>query len=381
MAVTTFYVAADGTGGGVGSLIDPMILGGASFTAMLAAETFAANAVRIGFLPGTHVMAAAITPAGTPTIDNVFECVAVDGLGALLPEPTYAAGAFGEWAAREFDPEYRAQINTSSQIMASKAHARFSGLSFVSTYTGATSLIILGTSALINDCRFGISSIGAGRYVISFAGADAAVSGSIVKFATSATSYGGIVDVGGQGSDINDCLFIGPATSGGAGNRSGIEVSGSGPRSSVSNCVVTRVPGGGIVGTNAAVGTAVLNCTIANVGGSGIDIQATPSLPVPVRHCHITGCGAWGMDIDAAGFDITGVIRMRNNGTGDINTANMGDRGSLGTLVSTAGSDATDFVDATNFDFRLKRSNPVYGLGVGIGDSAGTTGGIRFRGG
>lgn len=385
MARTVYYISVEGTPIGDGSLGDPMILGGSSLNTVLSGATFASDAIVLAFLPGVHTQSGALTPTGTPTLDNTFELIAVDASGVELPTPAHKYGPASDWTSDETNTARRAQINVNAALLASaKPNIRISGLSFAVNWAASNYTFDLGDNSTVSQCRFAVNASltnGTPRGLFALKN-DNTCDGCVFCFAAAATDFAAALYLNGGGTDVTSCYFQGPSNSTGSGTRYAIYSLGAGQRPVIEGCVIYNFAGAGISVAGANLTPSMIRNTIVQIGGAGITCDTIPTFPIAIMRNHITDCGGYGVAITASsvGIDVIGPNRMRNNTSGNIQTANMGDRTPLGTLITDAGSMSSDFVDAQAGDFRLSANNPAVGLGVGAGEAGGTGAGLRGRG-
>lgn len=127
--------------------------------------------------------------------------------------------------------------------------------------------------------------------------------------------------------------------------------------------------------------TMIKNCVIANNGSDGIRLVSTASQTGyrDVSHNIITGNGGYGINAQSAANVVAANNRLRDNTSG-----NFGGMRNYptDTNYTTDSDDASEFVDATNGDYRIKAGSAIHGKGYGVSDeaSSGGGGGRRMRG-
>ena len=236
-------------------------------------------------------------------------------------------------------------------------------LSFENTNVSYTRSSILDSTSSVTDqqgfvgCNFKANCQGANAEVMILSGTYA----HMCVFESVGDHYDRIVD--GRTTHVLDCRFIGPATSG-SGDGDGYTVnSGNG---SFTNSIITRVHGHGYRMTNTNDRTAIpgpVSCTIANVGGDGFNSvtldgssNAAQAMPGP-HNTIIFNAGAYGMNVAETDTRQNGpqVMAMGSN-----STANFNNMDSYEDMIEVIPVTTADFVDASNLDFRIKRSSALY---------------------
>lgn len=107
------------------------------------------------------------------------------------------------------------------------------------------------------------------------------------------------------------------------------------------------------------------------VGGSyGIYNNHASNLKL-VRNCVIVGAANWGVATAAAASMTITNCRLRNNTSGAITATSTGEAIELSN-DTTSGTDADEFVDAANRDYRIKYGSAYWGKGIGAGDGPAT---------
>ncbi len=158
---------------------------------------------------------------------------------------------------------------------------------------------------------------------------------------------------------------------GASGARSGATYSGG--NSIIGGCAIVGVGGNGLhaSSTSTTQTTRISGMTIANVGGHGIRFGTPASHIVSgsIDGCLITGCGSYGIELQTVINMVVTNTRLRDNTSGNINgmrnfPVDMG-------LETTDSDDATEYVNATAGDYRIKYGAQIWGKGYGVSDQGG----------
>jgi hypothetical protein len=222
------------------------------------------------------------------------------------------------------------------------------------TTNGSNSSGPVSAAATIAWCYFDVTSGGTTGYAI--AGTPASIRNTAVKMLGS--SYNSAVN--SVGVHIDNLRIEGnfSATS---GNRRGLGNSVNGTHY-FSRITSFNNPGGNIVvSTGSAARCFMTRCTSFNSGSFGISIPGTQATLSSVTKC---------MVVDSTGAGITSATapvnasdnRLRDNTGG--NTSLAGNSNTWNNLTS-AGTDADEFVDHANGDLRIKNTSSLWGKGYG----------------
>jgi len=176
---------------------------------------------------------------------------------------------------------------------------------------------------------------------------------------------------------IENCKFSGVGGGGTSGNRHGVTFTGSSGNVPITRSTIHGFAGDGI-GTTSATAShfmVINHCTIANNSGSGIKCNGTAAQTGHHRldaNC-ITGNGAYGIDAQSAAYVFATKNRLRDNTTA--NTNGFGNYPTTFDNYTTDSDDATEYVDASTYDFRIKNSAGIWGSGYGVSDQPAAGGG------
>tara|TARA_R110000868_G_scaffold63328_1_gene191300 strand:+ start:28 stop:1185 length:1158 start_codon:yes stop_codon:yes gene_type:complete len=166
----------------------------------------------------------------------------------------------------------------------------------------------------------------------------------------------------------------------------------------VIGCRIKCVPGVGITTTTRAtivactifestIGVAiaasqtlvVINTTIANCTGDGIDVAAAVILPIRIINCHITGNGGYGVDWNAATCAKTTINnRFRDNTSGDQSVTDDWIEGTSVRNVTSNDTDGDDFTNQGADDYSLLVTAPAIVAGIGYRNPIGAHGAGSF---
>lgn len=155
---------------------------------------------------------------------------------------------------------------------------------------------------------------------------------------------------------------------GSSGNRSGFTTTGN--TGVHTRLTIVGVGGDGYVYTSTSTAAVhrLFGVTIANVGGTGFKGANTAGQTgiYALHNAIITGCGGYGIDMQGEANCMITNVRLRDNTSGNINGT---DNWPVDVSVYTADdSDANEYVDAANGDFRIKSTSALWGKGYGVAD-------------
>ena len=182
--------------------------------------------------------------------------------------------------------------------------------------------------------------------------------------------------------NISNCRLEGnPLASSGA--RYGISANTSGMfRPYSRNCIV-NCPGHAILNTrgliDGGIGASeftIVNCaTVAGQAAiSGVNFPSTGTNTqyniIQAQNCFIANCGIGVQGVNVAAKILGSRLRCTTNYSVGANSIIAGN-------YEAAGSDADEFVDATNGDYRIKRTSIYWGKGIGAGDEMTASGTSR----
>lgn len=198
-------------------------------------------------------------------------------------------------------------------------------------------------------------------------------------FITEATNYNSVV--AGGGINVQNCRIQGnPLAT--TGTRRGLEGSVSGIlKPAPSNCIidcptsavvnVSSIAGNGL----AVVGYTIVNC--ATVSEAAINAPNANSGAAPTSHnvvyaknCFVANCGVGINTQNTAARIFENRLRNTTNYTVPVNSIIAGN-------YEAAGTDADEFVDAANGDYRIKSTSIYWGKGIGAGDEPASGGTSR----
>lgn len=164
----------------------------------------------------------------------------------------------------------------------------------------------------------------------------------------------------------------------------------------VEGCRITCIPGSGLLvrSTGVAKNNVIYDCTtgittdntssipvivnntIANCSGDGIDIITGSTGMVTIRGNHITGCGGYGIDFNTSTcIKRLGYNRFRDNASGNINGGGDWEEGtSVQNVTTDTGGDEQDFVDEASGDYSLIATAPAVNKATGYLTNIGANG-------
>ncbi len=359
MAVVTRYfsTAAAGAGDGTTWADRAALFSSGNWSSIITAFDWTSNALVARIGPGTYtvsqVLQASLTTVSDPWFVNPLVLVGCDSSGnELAPnDPSWTCDK-GPLDVTGF-PVIGWSAN-SAIFALNNVHLRYLSLKA----TGRTGGACVTNGALMSWCKLENSASGAsaaGHLSIPMQNCEIVMSGTQYDYASApgANSY-----------HYNVRLFGNSSASGGRGLVIGANFL----NINLSNFTVVKHPGSGIEITN--TGTSIIlrasGLVVANNGGAGVKFaNATASLWQLISRAMITGNGGWGIDGGPGASPLIEGVRLRDNTSGNI--TNGGDHlPSLTRIYTTDSSDADEYVDAANGDFRIKLGSTIYDMGFGV---------------
>lgn len=371
MGVLPLWFADTGTGDGsswanrapwiVAGAINPIVTGHSYTTDSILARV-------LGGITYTQTVAhTAHAAAGAPLI---VEACDTDGNPIAPPDPDWHPALGDEWD----DSACFTMATTGNIVTSSANHVWWRMAKFAAS--GRNGVLIQNFGGL-DWCKVINSTSNASAAGLSASNNGCRVLNSVVKMTGSA--YNAAANLP-NGARYNNSLFVGVA--GSSGNRNGITTGGDFGNSSspvtISQCVIRGFGGVGVSSgsSNANGFNYVSESVIAGCGSHGIDIGATAvNFPHHVAGCLITGNGGRGINAQNDRVFVAN-NRVRSNGTGEIVGLNNWPTHLNDT---TSGSDADDYVDAANHDYRIKTTSTSFGRNRGVADQAASGGGPTTR--
>lgn len=191
------------------------------------------------------------------------------------------------------------------------------------------------------------------------------------------TSYSRILGI--VNGYVHNCKVIG--VTGSSGNRNGIEYTGTTAPAVIDECCVTGNGGNGIayLGSNTSARYAVTRSVVAGNGGTGILAASTASQTQvhAVADCMITGNGAYGVNGQSGARILLDHNRLRDNTSG--NTNGLGNYPATFDNYTTDSDDATEYVDTSSNDYRIKAAATIWGMGFGVSEQPRTAASAQVR--
>jgi hypothetical protein len=366
MAIVTRYFAASAAGDGTGSSWAnraALIATGAWSTVITGFDFSGADSL-VCYVQGASYTAPSILQSSSfsvaaPTLLNPLIIRACDGSGAawVPPDPDWvspqAAWSTTGMVVLDFSSDKYINLNYAS-LLGVKCTGSRNGYIYASIGGVMDWCIIENTGA-------GTSGTTASTYL--------SASNSVFK-CTNGFSY-----ITATAAELYNVRLEGPGASSGSGNRDGISTSGV---INFTRVAVVGCAGAGIKlsTTTVARSVMILGCTVANCGGVGIDLDLTSGTSTVVQavsHCVVTGCSA-GVDANDNMSVVVSSCRLRDNTSGNVVNARNYPT-DLNNYV-TDSDDATEYVDATNGDYRIKATSAIWGKGYGAGDEIPTAASI-----
>ena len=361
MAITTRYFSTSSAGAADGTswANRAQLINAGTWSSVITGFNFSGSDTLLCLIgPGTYTVTAALASglfANAPTVANRLMFHGCDSSGVRLVPPLGWSSAQADW-----DTSGLPVFNTTTNVPTFNL-ANFAGRMLSITASAATSVI--GTGLWFDWCYFSCSTSDTTTNII--ANVVLRVYNSILKMTGASFRAAALISA----NRLRNCRIIngGGATS---GNRHGIEFTGTGQTGIVEFCTIAGFQGDGI-GTSASTTTAALascrRCVIANCSGNGMKLNGTASQTVlhEIHSCMITGNGSAAIDGQSAALVLLSTCRVRNNGSGVVNLSNAPTDWDVDT---SAGTDAAEYVDSANNDFRIKYKSTFWGKGVGVSD-------------
>jgi hypothetical protein len=123
----------------------------------------------------------------------------------------------------------------------------------------------------------------------------------------------------------------------------------------------------------------ILDNTIVNCTGDGIDVAAANTAHHKIKGNHITGSGGYGIDFNGATSPKElGHNRFRDNTSGNINGGGDWEEGTSVSNITSDDTDATDFTDQANDNYSLLTTAAAITAGVGYRNPIGASGAGSF---
>ncbi|AMV31721.1 hypothetical protein VN12_16590 [Pirellula sp. SH-Sr6A] len=192
------------------------------------------------------------------------------------------------------------------------------------------------------------------------------------KLKCSGSIYDRIIDIQDSGyANIINCRLEGNASAS-SGGRHGLTANSWQPANNYKNLTIVNNPGTAIhinAGSPSWYGEGLTNSILSNNGrGYYVDPNASiaGSIPITLSGNMITGNATYGVELGTNNDEVWLLNnRFRNNGTADYNSLlNV----PFTSNYTAAGTDADEFVDALNGDYRIKLGSAYWGKGIGAGD-------------
>lgn len=341
-------------------------ISGGAVNTIVSAFDFTTDSLEARIGPGTYTLTTSIqTFTGTTTPSVFIPCFlqACDSSGNLWvpPDPDWCS-AQAVWS----DTDMPILAATTNIFVVHNSSVRLLGLKL--TGSGNTSSGIINTVASMDWCYLVNSTSNANTYGIA-----AATSITNSCIAMTGTAYSGAC-LAGASNGIRNLRLEGNASAS-SGNRYGWNPNSNG------TFILDRVTafnhvGGGIKNVNTGTGTrlslsrsTIVGCTADNVAHAGTATSATGI----VSGCMITGSGAYGVNCSGTGKLEVQNCRLRNNTSGNI--TGLGNFPLTQNNETSSGSDTDEYVDSTNYDYRIKSTSSMWGKGYGAGDEPTSGGG------
>lgn len=375
MALTERYFAVTAAGDADGTSVAnraALFDGSGNWSSVITGFDFSANGLRCRILPGAYTCSQTLnttTITTDPTAANpiLLHGAAADGSLLTPPNPNWqSCQPAWDTAAGWTSSNWPVIATTTNIATISLAHCFIRLCCF--TASGRTGGGVLGLSGGLDwvSCSNSASNASAGAVASGFV----AMSNCVLT-CTGSTYSSVLASI--NADSVSNARIVGGGSS---GDCIGWKYSGTTTNTIFSRCTIIGNYGAGwaYTGTNAGVTVRFWRCTIANNTSNvadGILFPDTSSQTARsyIDSCIITGNGGYGIDPGGANTNLVVThCRLRDNTSG-----NFGTFGNYPTDLNNDVSDSTDaaeYVDATNGDYRIKASATIWGKGYGVADEA-----------
>lgn len=356
MAVVTRYfsTAAAGAGDGTSWANRAQFVNAGTYSSVITGFSFAGSDSLHCYLgPGTYAITANLSI--TPTSSNPFILQACDSSGNPLAHPD------PDWMScqPDFDTSGMPLIQWSTNIAfltSTQAHSAVIGINFE-----ASSLVnqaMIASIRKIERCRLANSTSQSAAACVSV------TSGTVIDsiLTCSGTGFGSIFTSSAEGV-IQNCRISGNSSAT-VGNRECIRVSGqSNPH--ITRCTLRNaVQGIRYSSTSSATVHYITNNVIYNCTSGIVLNQSTMANAGTIDRNFIIG----GTDGIAADFPQCAVLNRLRGQSSTTFAAAMANWPNTALNLLDSGSDADEFVDATNGDYRIKSGSTYHSRLLGAGD-------------
>lgn len=373
MALTVRYFSTTGAGAADGTTWADRaaLFSTGNWSTVITGFDFSTNAMEARIEGGLTYTCGQTLASGlftnAPTVVNPLILHGCDNAGARLaiPDPDWVS------AMPAFTDTTLPVINSTTNVSMNLATCALRLIKFTSSgRNGGT--VIAGQS--LDWCVVANSTSNASASAMSLSGLTWA-SNSV--FSCSGSSYSAVAIV--AGGHLVNVRVVGNA--GSSGNRDGIATATTGNRIIARTTIVSNGGRGlAYTGSNAGVTLQVSQCVFAGNAGDQIVMPNTASQTAvsTIERSMLTGGGAYGINPGGANTNllVTG-CRLRDNTSG-----NFGTFGNYPTDLdnyTTDSDDATEYVDASGGDYRIKYGSAIWGKGYGVADQPAPTFKARLR--
>jgi len=369
MAITTRYFSTSSAGAADGTTWADRaaLFSGGAWSTVITNFDFTSDSLLCYIGPGTYTITAGLTTtvlvgASDPTATTPLIFHGCDSSGTPLTPPDEG------WTSAEpaWDDSSLPVIATTTNIGTSTVpNQMYRLLKFTAS----------GRNNAVLDC--GSATVGSLDWCVvtnSTANTSAvAVTGALATnsvFSCTGSSYNLVASVYTPGGRVANCRIVGVA--GSSGNRNGLSIANSANVTGmVHGCTVIDVGGNGFnfVTTHVTNGALhLVKCLADGCGADGFQLgtTASPTGGATCVDCIATNNGAYGFDGGSSSHFLIH-CRTRDNTSGS--TTAMGNMPEMGTYTTDT-DDASEYVDASGGDFRIKNTATIWGKGYGVSDEA-----------
>ncbi len=355
-----FSTSAAGAGDGTSWANRSLLLSGGSWSTNLTGKAFNGSDAYEAFVgPGTYTCSTSLSSAlftNAPSAANTLTFRACDSSGVALavPQPGWTSDQPVTWDTNL--PVIATTTNISTINLANCAAILMKFTSSGTTTNATIASAVFLDWCIVDHSGSNTSAIGLANFVLFARNCYVKMSGSSFRCALQ-----------WAGDAPTNCRMQNTG-GGGTGNRHGVEFTGTANPTPLNRCTVFGFTGDAIGTSSATAGHryAVHRCTLVNCTGTGAKLNSTASQTAHhvLESNMITGCGV-GIDGQSAARAYAFHNRLRDNAGGNIIGMN---NFPTDENYETDSDDATEYVDATNFDFRIRIGAAIYGQGFGVSD-------------
>lgn len=348
MAVVVRYFSPTSAGAGDGTswANRAALFSGSNYSTIITAFDFTNDSLECRIGPGSYSgnqnIQTAIFTVVAPSTDKPLWFVACDSSGNRWQPPN------PNWCSAQpiWDTTNMPVITLSTAAFCSSLNVNAYGLDIVASHNGLTA-----TAGILNWCRITNNGSGASVGVIG-----TGLKAHDCVFKCTSTSFGTVAG----GADVSNCRVEGNSAAT-TNNRRGT-TSNTATGNCLSRCTFIDLPGGAYL--NSGTGATLIDkCLFYNCGPAVVQSSTSSSGSHATRSMFINNGTAVNF---GSGMMLVSNNRFRGNTT----NMTLGAHSKEYDNITSAGSDADEFVNAAGGDYRIKNTSSLWGLGLGPGDEA-----------